>query len=149
MKEVPFEFAYEKKKKLTSLLSGLTFNLSSLECFGGKFVFWNIEPIGPSYNVILEGHKEALKLAEYLDRTASKRADEEGLSLTEQERENVELFNHPLVRDLYTPHITLAYDEKTSEVLTTGETENFTMTIQSVEFAEIGYPGIVLEVVDL
>jgi len=42
-------------------------------------------------------------------------------------------------------YITLAYDEKASGFITAGESEKFTMTIQSVEFAEIRHPGIVIE----
>ena len=149
MKEVPIEFASQIKGKLTQSLKGLTFNLSSLECFGAKFIFWNIEPFGSSYETILKCHKEALSLAFYLDRTATKRATEEGLTLTDQERENVELFNHPLVRDLYTPHITLAYDQRAPEFFKFGTTEKFSMTIESVEFAEIGHPGVVVNIIEL
>jgi len=43
------------------------------------------------------------------------------------------------------PHITLAYDEKACGFITAGETEKFTMTIQSVEFAEIGHPSVVID----
>jgi len=148
MKNVPEDFASVLNKKLNKALQGLTFNLSPLVCFGDKFIFWNIEPEGPSYDLLLKCHGEALELADYLDRSATKRADEEGLSLTEREKENVELYNHPLVRDLYMPHITLAYDEKVKGFLGEGEGEFHTMTIDRVEFAEIGHPGVVIKVID-
>lgn len=148
MREVPEEFAYEMREKLASALNGLTFNLSALECFGAKFIFWNVAPSGSSYERLVKCHQEALELAKYLDKTASKRAEEEGLTLTDREKENVELFNHPLVRELYLPHITLAYDERANGFLQNGESENFTMTIEKVEFAEIGHPGVIIDVVN-
>jgi predicted AlkP superfamily pyrophosphatase or phosphodiesterase len=89
MKEVPVEFAVQMKEKLNASLKRLSLNLNSLICFGGKFVFWNIETSGASYDNIMSCHTEALELANYLDRTASKRAEEEGLSLTDREKENV------------------------------------------------------------
>lgn len=149
MKGVPSEFATETREKLSSTLCGLTFSLKDLQCFGAKFIFWNIDPSDSSYELLLKAHQDALQLSKYLDPTAPKRAEEEGLSLSPKEKENVELFNHPLVRDLFTPHITLAYDEKANGFLKDGETDEFTMTIERVEFAEIGFPGIVTEVVDL
>jgi 2'-5' RNA ligase len=147
MREVPEEFALEMRDNLASSLVGLNFTLNALECFGAKFIFWNVTPSGSSYERLIKCHQEALQLAKYLDKTASKRAEEEGLVLTDREKENVELFNHPLVRDLYMPHITLAYDERAIGFLQKGESENFTMTIEKVEFAEIGHPGVVIDII--
>ncbi len=149
MKEIPVDFARSMKEKLNASLKGLSFNLDNLVCFGRKFIFWNIESSGISYEKIMKSHIDALDLANYLDRAATKRAEEEGLSLTVKEKENVELFNHPLVRDLYTPHITLAYDERAHDYLEVSATEKHSMTIESVEFAEIGHPGIIIKVVEL
>lgn len=148
MKEVPEEFVSQMKQQLSKTLVSLKFKLNSLVCFGEKFVFWNIEPEGSSYNMLLKCHDEALLLSRYLDPSASKRAEEEGLTLTGREKENVELYNHPLVRDLYLPHITLAYGDKVSAFLKDGESEFHSMTIERVEFAEIGHPGVVTKVVE-
>jgi predicted AlkP superfamily pyrophosphatase or phosphodiesterase len=60
MKEIPEDFARSMKEKLNASLKGLSFNLDNLICFGGKFIFWNIETDGISYEKIMKSHIEAL-----------------------------------------------------------------------------------------
>ncbi len=147
MRDVPEEFALTLRDELSEGLRGLEIRLQDLVCFGDKFAFWNVIQEGESYEQLVHSHEKALTLARYLDPTAAKRADEEGLSLTPEQRENVERYNHPLVRGLYTPHITLAYDTRAAQEIRAGEKRDWTMTADCVEFAEIGHPGVVLSVV--
>jgi hypothetical protein len=97
-----------------------------------------------------EAHIKALTLAKYLDRASEAKAlSEERLSLREAELENVRLFGHPLVRSLFTPHITLGFHPRISDHLVAGLTCEWSFEVASVELARIGYPGRVDEVVKL
>jgi hypothetical protein len=149
MRDVPREYALNLRTKLNEQLQGKEFALNEMVCFGGKFIFWNVCKDNSNYDLLNKCHAQALDLAKYLDPSAAKRADEEGLSLTEEERENVNLYNHPLVRRLYTPHITLAYDERAAEALGEGESRKWSFVADRVEFAEIGHPGVVEKTITL
>lgn len=69
--------------------------------------------------------------------------------MTPQELENAKKYNHPLVRDLYTPHISLAADSR-GLTLPAGASEvPRLMTIEDVVIGEIGDWGSVARVVEL
>lgn len=125
---------------------GETLALDSFEIYGGKFLFWDNQKT----RNIREMHFRALALADYLDKGAVARAVDEGLSMTPEELENVRRFGHPLVRDRYTPHITLAYDSR-GLTLPPGDMEMrpWEMKIEDVLFTEMGKYGAVARVVDL
>ncbi len=148
MRDVPLGWANKLTTEINSSLAGITIDLNALICFGGKFIFWNVDPASAAYPLLKTAHERALELAQYLDQSAVRRADEEGLTLTVNEKENVAKFNHPLVRDLYLPHITLGYDARCKGLINEGVSERWSMQIESVRFAEIGHPGVVKKVVE-
>ena len=145
---LPADRVFELRDTLRGSLAGTPLRLNRLVCFGDKFIFWRVDPESPSYDVLKSAHLETLQLASYLDRSAPRRSDEEGLSLSEAEKENVRRFNHPLVGDSYAPHITLAYGEGAPELVgVKNHVVHWPMRVERVEFAEIGYPGIVSAIV--
>lgn len=126
-------------------LRGQPLKLRDLQIFGGKFLFWNVV----KNDQIQQAHEQALKLSQYLDQEAQARALEEGLSLTEQELESLRRFGHPLMNDLYLPHITLAYDPNGITLDPKHIAEEYDMQVDSVNFAEIGQYGIVKNIIEL
>ena len=148
-KDIPVSWISKQVSQLNEMLHGVEFQLSELHCYGDKFIFWNIDPEYESYHLVKSAHMKALELAKFLDQDAPRRSDEEGIKLSPQEQENSVKFNHPLVRDLYTPHITLAYDERASKFLAQGATAKWSMRVGRVEFVEIGFPGVVNHIVSL
>lgn len=125
-------------------LRGQYLKLGDLQIFGEKFLFWNVVKT----DQIRQAHEKALVLSQYLDQEAQARAQEEGLSLTEQEMESLRRFGHPLMKDLYLPHITLAYDPKGIVLGPRHTEEEYDMRVDSVNFAEIGQYGVVKKIIE-
>lgn len=125
-------------------LKGQLLTLKDLQIFGGKFIFWNVVKT----DQLQQAHEEVLELSRYLNQEAQARAVEERLSLTEKEMENLKLFGNALTKDLYLPHLTLAYDPN-GIILPKGCTmEEYGMQISSVDFAEIGKFGAVKDIIE-
>lgn len=147
---IPQETALETLQSLQSDLVGKKFILNEIVTFGGKLIFWNVDPLCAGIEMLREAHLKALSVASYLDRTSEAKAlSEEGLSLRDEELENVRLFGHPLVRSLFTPHITLGFQPRISEVLANSLKCEWSFEVASVELVKIGYPGRVEGVVNL
>ena len=114
---LPHSFVKELIKKLSEMLIGKMYTLDTFSSYGEKFIFWNInkEAISSSnYDLLLQAHEIALTLSSFIDQNAKKRSTEEKLTLSHQEQLYAEQYNHPLVKELYQPHITLAYDSQVS-----------------------------------
>lgn len=137
-KELPHKEVETALKELKGL-SGSTQKFKDLQVFGNKFLFWNIVK-NPT---IQRAHSEAFKLAQFLNKDDIARALQEGLTLTSQQRDNVSQFGHPLVQDLYLPHITLGYDLKGVQLPEDVQSYEWEMKIEDVHFAEIGNFGSV------
>ena len=149
LKDVPADEVRRVVTDIRMILAGQRFSLGPIIAYGGNFVFWNVEQ-NTDIKLLLEAHGKALAVAQFLDRMSEAKAtSEEGLTLTEVELENVKQFGHPLVRQLYTPHITLGFHRGISQTLATGLYENFEFSIASIEMARIGYPGRVKSLVGL
>ncbi|MFB6181545.1 MAG: 2'-5' RNA ligase family protein [Candidatus Magasanikbacteria bacterium] len=118
--------------------------LRELEIYGETFLFWSVSTIP---EVLTEAHKKALNLANFLQKEASE-SKENLAGLSEKEQENIKKYNHPLVKDLYKPHITIAYNSTGIEV-ESKKIENFShsasIDIEEISFARIGDNGRVEE----
>lgn len=125
--------------------NGKDIDLKQIEIYGGKFAFWNSEVVSDLRLM----HEQALGMAEYLDSGAAQRAVEERLNLTEKELSNVKKFGHPLVGELYKPHITLAYDNKGLKLAAEKFIEPWKTKIDDVLFTEMGKYGSVVNVINI
>jgi 2'-5' RNA ligase len=147
---IPESDARDTLGVLQSNLLGQRFVLKAIVAFGGNFIFWNVDPSSSCVEVLHRSHSDALSVARYLAKSSvAKAVSEEALSLTDAELENVRLFGHPLVRSLYTPHITLGFHPGISDQLARGLECNWLFEVASVKVVKIGYPGRVEEIVDL
>ncbi len=147
---IPESDARDTLGVLQSNLLGQRFILKAIVAFGGNFIFWNVDPSSSCVEVLHRSHSDALSVARYLAKSSvAKAVSEEALSLTDAELENVRLFGHPLVRSLYTPHITLGFHPGISDQLDRGLECNWLFEVASVKVVKIGYPGRVEEIVDL
>ncbi|OGZ10047.1 MAG: hypothetical protein A3D67_03975 [Candidatus Lloydbacteria bacterium RIFCSPHIGHO2_02_FULL_51_22] len=86
----------------------VTARLGKITSYADKFVFWHAEKDTCLQNL----HTHALELSQFFTPGGVEQADREGLALPAGEEENVRRFGHPLVGDLWNPHITLAYHAK-------------------------------------
>lgn len=131
-------------------LVGKKFCLAEIVTFGGNFVFWNVDPDDPSRGLLQEAHCHALALSAFLNRdTVAKSISEEGLSLSPEELKNIETYGHPLVDNLFLPHITLGFDRQISTRMNRPMRREFRFQVEAVEFVRIGFPGRVEEIFDL
>lgn len=117
--------------------------LRTIDVFGGKFVFWDVVP----NKIMRQAHDAALGLSEFLDQTKLARALQEGLHLTQEQKLNMQNYGHPLVGNLYRPHITLAYDAKGIVLPKDVTGYDWQMKVDSIHFAEIGNYGSVAKVI--
>lgn len=148
--DVPGFIASQTLEQLRTELVGQEFTLKEIVAFGGNFIFWNVDRTSRVCEVLQASHTTALNLAKYLDRsTVAKAVGEEGLSLKEEELENVRLFGHPLVRSLYMPHITIGFHHGLSARIASDIECQWSMKVASVELVKIGHPGRVEEIIDL
>ena len=134
LKEAPTERILNSVDRLEHLV-GANFDLNSVELFGGKFVFYNLtfdDRIG-------DAHRQALGMAEFLDQDVVARSVSEGLELTPDQQSSLERYGHPLVGELYIPHITLGYHSALPQ--SDFESMPRTMSVKSVVLARIGEFG--------
>ena len=150
LEDIPESVARDVLRALRSDLVGRKFILNDIVAFGGNFIFWNVDPSCSGFEVLHKSHSDALSVASYLGRSSvAKAVSEEALSLTDAELENVKRFGHPLVRSLYTPHITLGFHPCISDQLARGLECDWSFEVASVELVKIGHPGRVEEILDL
>lgn len=129
-------FLSEVRKALPPLL-----HFFSIKTYASKFVFWHLN----ERQNCMDAHVIALLLATYRSFGEISQADKEGLILSEPERKNVQLFGHPLVLDLWQPHITVGYYPDEAGCIS--ETYSQVGKVESVAFAEIGDYGTVKRVI--
>lgn len=110
--------------------------------YGDKFLFWNAE----ISSALREAHRQALALSTFLDPKARAPAQQEDLTLSQQERDNIARFGHPLVLDLQLPHITLGYDSAGLAKDQPLEHVSHVGTVEHIVFARIGQYGRVEEI---
>ena len=149
LRDVPMREALQMVSELRGILVGQRFSLGPIVAYGGNFVFWNVAQDSDT-KLLKEAHSRALSVAQFLDRTLeSKATSEEGLVLSQPELENVRQYGHPLVRQLYAPHITLGFHRGIARSLAPGLHNRAEFSVASVDMARIGFPGQVESLVDL
>ena len=121
------------------LFLGLELELSELQVYGSKFLFWNIK----KNTCIQHMHEEALRISKYLDRKSVSRAiEEEKLDLSDEELRLIKNYGHPLIKHHYIPHITLAYSASGIQLPMMSYKRRI-MRVEDIIFAEIGDYGVV------
>ena len=149
LNEVPVEEAFRIVSDIREILSGAKFSLGPIVAYGGNFVFWNVEKNSEA-RLLGDAHIKALLIAQFLDRTSEAKAtSEEGLALSLAELENVRQYGHPLVKQLYSPHITLGFNRGISQQLVSGLHKKVEFSVDSVELVAVGYPGRVVSILNL
>lgn len=123
-------------------LAGEKISFGPVAVYGEKFLFWNAEISA----ALREAHREALALSTFLDPKARAPAQQEDLTLSQQERDNIARFGHPLVLDLQLPHITLGYDSAGLAQDQPVQHVTHIGTVERVVFARIGQYGRVEEI---
>ena len=112
--------------------------------FSDKFLFWDADCSA----LLRSAHLSALHLSDFLDVEAKAHAeDEEALKLSAEERESLKRYGHPLMRRLYRPHITLAYNSSGFPGHRAIGELNHVGRIRRVAFAEIGSYGRVQNII--
>ena len=148
--DVPTSEAQTILRDIRSDLQRANFSLGPIQCFGGNFIFLNVEPDDTTRHQLQLAHEKSLLLSRFLDRTAPPKAtSEEGLSLSTAELENLEGYGHPLVRQSYLPHITLGFHRGLAVHFPNGQSKKWRSAVGSVEFVRVGYPGTIEEIVSL
>lgn len=118
--------------------------MREFEIYGKKFLFWNVKEVSDKLD---KAHKKALNLANFLQKEATE--NKKNLSgLNGKEQENIKKYNHPLVKDLYKPHITIAYDSEGIDIAPKkldDLSKSANTDIKEISFARIGKNGRVKE----
>lgn len=110
---MPLFEALQVRQDVAKILQGSEIELYDIEVYADKFLFWNAEHRPLEESPLQKAHYLAAGvLSSYLNREAEPSAQKEKLKLTDAEEKNVAEFGHPLVGDLYKPHITLGYDRR-------------------------------------
>lgn len=137
---VPLRLIEETSRTLSGSI-GKQFSLDEILPYGDKFLFWDVStPSTEIQNV----HKLILgNYQQYLSKDEVAAAKEEELDLTRHEMKNLELYGHPLVFELYRPHITLLYN---SSGVNLKSRKNWGASIQNIQFVEMGNYGSVKKV---
>lgn len=142
-KDLPFSVAKRAVDRIKGYLP-LSFNLYKLNVYGDNFLFWDVDP--DDVQLFMRLYEEAIKLVHFLDRSRETQADKEGLKLTPQERENLLLYGHPLVKDLLRPHLTVGY--LPHGILSINQPyRDREAKILRVAFAKIGELGTIQEII--
>ena len=113
---------------------------TSVAEFGGKFLFWDTV----RNEQLTQAHEYALRLSKYFLPTGEQQAEKEKITLSPLERVNVKEFGHPLVRELWRPHITLGYYPNGLQQNT--RTEKFEGSAVGVAFVQVGEAGTIAEI---
>lgn len=151
MTDIPVQGLAALRDRAEGLLARRTFVLEAVVVAGGKFAFWNLNDDSRTNAALVRAHETALEMAAHLNPAAKAKAlGDEGLTLTDGERDNCMNFGHPWVKDLYKPHITLGYNtEGLPAEAFLGVALRWAMTIERVAAVEIGHPGIIKRELEL
>ena len=129
---------------LDRIIQSLPIDLSfeEISVYGGKFLFWNINRTPE----LASAHECALALSTYFVPEGEQQTDKEKLALSKEEIENVKEFGHPLVRELWCPHITLGYYPSGTKIKSVKKI--FRGVATGVAFVRIGEAGSIAEIID-
>ena len=107
LKDAPIAVVRDITARCQEILKGHAITFKDIATFGDNFLFWDAHK-DPA---LMNAHHIALELATYADtQNLAQHTKGEQLTLSDEEADNVRLYGHPLVRDQYRPHITLAYN---------------------------------------
>lgn len=112
-----------------------------IDVYSEKFVFWHLED-KLSY---MYAHLIALSLSALRSIPEQSQADKENLTLSEDEQRNMDWFGHPLVKDLWQPHITVGYYPDGAGGVT--ESVDWLGMVETVAFVEVGDYGTIKKIV--
>lgn len=143
LKDVPEEVVRELLALINNNLPFRRVTLSEVTTFAEKFVFWDKQGV---HHLLTSAHYCALEaLSPYYNPSETQQAAKEGLELPADQQENVRRYGHPLVKGLWRPHITVAYNPegypnfKKRMVSVRG-------TFTAVAFVEVGEYGTVKQI---
>ncbi|MBI2039373.1 MAG: 2'-5' RNA ligase family protein [Candidatus Niyogibacteria bacterium] len=131
------------RELLTELAGALPIPLAftKIAPFGGKFLFWDIERSA----ALMRAHERALGLSRYFVPTGTQQAEREGIVLSANERRNVQTYGHPLVRELWRPHVTLGYFPHGLSCDTA--MKPFNGSAHGIAFVRIGEAGTIAKII--
>lgn len=116
----------------------LIFN--NVSTYGSKFLFWDVKN---KKDIHLLHENLVDKYSRYLKKNDKALAEKEGLEMSDEELNNLTRYGHPLVKKLFRPHITLAYDAKSFDIR---EKKEHIGKIINFQFVEIGKYGSIKKV---
>lgn len=140
VKDVPSSFVKTSLDHLKSILP-ITLTFTQAACFGGKFLFWDTE----RSSSLLEAHGYALNLAKFFTPLGEQQSGKEKLGLSDEESANVSKYGHPLVNNLWRPHITLGYYPDGIEK--TPQPEPYIGMAIGAAFIKVGDFGTIAEII--
>ena len=141
LENVPISVVFEFLNGLAATLP-LSLSFTNMASFGGKFLFWDVE----RSDKLVALHEYALGLSKYfVAPTGESQIDREKITLSSAESENMTKFGHPLVGELWRPHITLGYYPSGVPYWTVSE--KFEGSTALVAFARIGEFGTVSKII--
>lgn len=108
--------------------------------FADKYLFWDVIVLP----VLMGMHERTLELARYFT-PGEGAVGTESLKLPAEQEENVRRFGHPLMRNLWRPHITVAYDDGGYPAFKEREA-HFAGGFDRVALVEIGEYGTVKKI---
>lgn len=116
-------------------------HFSQVKTYRDKFVFWHLDD-KESY---MDAHLSAMLLAALRSRPKESQVEKENLTLSKEERRNDKLFGHPLVNELWQPHITVGYYPNGAGDIN----ENYSQIgrVEAVAFVEVGDYGTIKRIV--
>jgi len=136
-RNIPEELTKQLLQQISFLL-GSEYSLDTIQPYGGKFLFWNVKK---AYPQLQQAHESTIeKLSPFIDREKIGLALKEKLKMTQPERNNLEKYSYPLVKELFMPHYTLLYRESGVDI---SGNKNQRAKIKNIQFVQIaGYSRV-------
>ena len=132
--------------KQIKAIANFTLSLSSIQVFGGKFIFWNVENASDMRAM----HEIALTLSKYMDKSLIQRSEKEALAMSPKKLDNIKQYGYPLVRSEFLPHITIGYNKAgILDQSIIAKQINQDATIKTVKLARIGEYGSISATIDI
>jgi 2'-5' RNA ligase len=139
LNKVPRSEVVRQIRALTNNI-GKSLIFNDISPYGGKFLFWDVEN---KKDIQLLHENLVDKYSRYLRKNDKVLAEKEGLEMSDEESNNLARYGHPLVKKLFRPHITLAYD---TEGLDIRDKKEHVGKIINFQFVEIGKYGSIKKV---
>ncbi len=112
-----------------------------VKTYAEKFVFWHLA----DKKAYMEAHLLAMILAPLRSIPKQTQVQKENLTLSPAEQKNVELFGHPLVNELWQPHVTVGYYPDGAGDI--NESHSQIGKVEAVAFVEVGDYGTIKRIV--